>query len=73
MESPTSKTRTTPNLHPGVPCKPSAAHFTNFTEISYEKTRNSYDQCEVHEIPPEHPLVTGNGRKWAEMKGEIEK
>ncbi len=22
-------------------------HFTNFTEISYEKTRNSYDQCEV--------------------------
>ena len=22
-------------------------HFTNFTEISYEKTRNSYDQCEA--------------------------
>ena len=22
-------------------------HFTNFTEISYGKTRNSYDQCEA--------------------------
>ena len=55
-------------------------HFTNFIEISYEKTRNSYDQCEV---PPathlrsspaevdEPPLLASpvrpNGRKWAEM------
>ena len=32
-------------------------HFTNFTEISYEKTRNSYDQCEIPEIRANNPLA----------------
>ena len=32
---------------PAKPHPTPTDHFTNFTEISYEKTRNSYDQCEV--------------------------
>ncbi len=47
-------------------------HFTNFTEISYEKTRNSYDQCEV---PPathlrsSHCLPVRSRAEWMEMGG----
>ena len=52
-------------------------HFTNFTEISYEKTRNSYDFSEVPHGSPYPSLsadpvpcrIDGNDRKWAEMGG----
>ena len=30
-------------------------HFTNLTQISYEKTRNSHDQSEISEITPQKP------------------
>ena len=51
-------------------------HFTNFTEISYKKTRNSYDFSEVPHGSP-HPSLSAdpvpcrieNDRKWAEMGG----
>ena len=46
-------------------------HFTNFTEISYGKTRDSYDFSEVPRTTPRPPCspvrFAPNGRKWAQM------
>ncbi len=36
-------------------------HFTNFTEISYEKTRNSYDFSEVPRRIPTAPAPCQSG------------
>ena len=43
-------------------------HFTNFTEISYGKTRNSYDFSEVPRTTPRPPLLASPVRpERAEM------
>ena len=42
--------------------------FTNFTEISYEKTRDSYDFSEVpHRSYAPHSLPIWRFAEWAEM------
>ena len=46
---------------PANPHTTATDHFTNFTEISYEKTRNSYDFSEVPRRIPTAPAPCQSG------------
>ena len=57
----TTKPHETPMETQPLNAHPPIDHFTNFTEISYEKTRNSYDFSEVPRRIPTAPAPCQSG------------